>query len=86
MGHPGFSCCGVWAPELTVSVVRVNTGLIACGILVPRSGIKPASPALEGRFLTTGPPGKSFTGIFSLADIEFAFKEFTVLRKTKIHA
>ena len=30
-----------------------------CGILVPRPGIKPKSPALEGGFLTTGPPGKS---------------------------
>ena len=31
----------------------------ACRILVPRPGIEPASPALEGRFLTTGPQGKS---------------------------
>ena len=31
----------------------------ACGILVPRPGIKPESPALEGGFFTTGPPGKS---------------------------
>ena len=31
----------------------------ACGILVPRPGIEPASPALAGGFLTTGPPGKS---------------------------
>ena len=31
----------------------------ACGILVPRPGIEPVSPALEGGFLTTGPPGKS---------------------------
>ena len=30
-----------------------------CRILVPLPGIKPVSPALEGRFLTTGPPGKS---------------------------
>ena len=30
-----------------------------CGILVPQPGIKPASPELEGRFLTTGPQGKS---------------------------
>ena len=33
---------------------------MAGGILVPRLGIKPMSPALEGRFLTTGPPGTSF--------------------------
>ena len=31
----------------------------ACGILVPRPGIEPTSPALEGRFFTTGPAGKS---------------------------
>ena len=30
----------------------------ACGILVPRPRIEPASPALEGGFLPTGPPGK----------------------------
>ena len=31
----------------------------ACPILVPRPGIEPASPALEGGFFTTAPPGKS---------------------------
>ena len=30
----------------------------ACVILVPQPVIKPTSPALEGRFLTTGPSGK----------------------------
>ena len=32
----------------------------ACGILVPWSGIEPASSALEVRFSTTGPPGMSW--------------------------
>ena len=32
---------------------------LAYGILIPRPGIEPVSPVLEGRFLTTGPPGKS---------------------------
>ena len=32
--------------------------LTACGILVSPPGIEPASPALEGRFLTMGPLGK----------------------------
>ena len=31
----------------------------ACGILTPQSGTEPASPALEGEVLTTGPPGRS---------------------------
>ena len=33
----------------------------AHGVLVPRPGIDPESPALQGGFLTTGPPGKSLT-------------------------
>ena len=44
---------------------------MTCGILVPWLGIEPLSPALEGRFLTTGPPGKSQEvtfGIFNLLD------------------
>ena len=28
----------------------------ACGILVPRPGIRPAPPVLAGEVLTTGPP------------------------------
>ena len=36
----------------------------ACGILVLQPGIEPMSPALEGRFLTTGPPGKSPSFLF----------------------
>ena len=57
--------CGVWDPLLwdagfsPVAAHRLSCST-ACGILVPRPGIKPASHALEGRFLTTGPPGKSF--------------------------
>ena len=31
----------------------------ACGILVPRPGLEPVSPALQGGFVTTGPPVKS---------------------------
>ena len=34
----------------------------ACEVLVPQPRIKPTSPALKGRFLTTGPPGK-FLGL-----------------------
>ena len=31
----------------------------ACGILAPQPGTEPTTPALEGKVLTTGPPGKS---------------------------
>ena len=37
-------------------------GLKACGILVPQRVIKLATPRLEGKVLTTGPPGKSLLG------------------------
>ena len=40
----GLSSCSMW---------------MACEILVPCPGIKPASPALQGRFLTIGPPERS---------------------------
>ena len=38
---------------------------MACGILVPRPGIKPTSPALQGGFLTSGPPGKALCVVLS---------------------
>ena len=52
----GLYSCGTWALRLRC------TGLIcpmAYGILVPPPGIGPTSLALEGKFLTSGPPGKS---------------------------
>ena len=56
-----LSSCGAQAPGRVGSVVVAHRLSCpgACGILVPRPGIEPASPALEGGFFTTGPPGKS---------------------------
>ena len=56
----GFSSFGAWA-LMCVGPLVVAHGFSchsACRILVFR-GIEPASPALEGRFLTTGWWGKS---------------------------
>ena len=50
------------------SFVAVLSCSVACGIFVPPPGIEPMSPALKGRFLTTGPPGKSL-----LVDFFFFF-------------
>ena len=36
-------------------------GQEARGLLAPRSGIKPAPPALEGKVLTAGSPGMALT-------------------------
>ena len=60
---------GLCSLRHTGSLVEVS-GLscpAACGILVPRPGMEPASPALEGRFLTTEPPGKSLL-YFKISD------------------
>ena len=45
----------MWAQELWPRGLVV----LKYEILVPQPGIKPKSPELQGRFLTTGPPGKS---------------------------
>ena len=47
----GLSCTGFSLAEAL--------GLVGPGILVPRPGMEPTSPALGGGFLTPGPPGKS---------------------------
>ena len=70
---PGLSC-GMQALSLrcvgsVVAALRLSCPA-ACGILVPRPRIKPTSPALEGRFFSTGPPGKSL----GLGFVFFTFK------------
>ena len=55
MAH-GIFCCGARA---SLVVVRGLSCPTACGTLVSQPGIEPTSPALEGGFSTTGPPGKS---------------------------
>ena len=55
----GFSCSRLALCFDTLASLAAALGLScpgACGILVPHSGIEPTSTALEGRFLTTGPP------------------------------
>ena len=65
-----FYLCGMvglsWGPqELLLSWMNslvVVCGLscsVACGILVPGPEMEPVSPALQGRFVATRPPGKS---------------------------
>ena len=56
----------------TGSVVAVS-GLncfVACEILVPQPGVKPTYPALQGGFLTAGPPGKSLEREFKITMID----------------
>ena len=58
----GIFCWGTWILSLWCRLSNCELGLtchIVYGILFPRPGIVPMSPALQVRFLTTGPPGKS---------------------------
>ena len=57
----GLSKCGAWALEHSGSLTAGHRLSCpeACGILVPQPGIQPTSPALQGRFLTSGPPVNS---------------------------
>ena len=55
----GLSGCGPHSERVGSAVAVGNLSCSAGhGILVPLPGIEPESPALQGRFLTTGPPGK----------------------------
>ena len=51
--HVGFSSCA--QDQLPCSTWKL-----------PRPEIKPVSPVLAGRFLTTGPPGKSRTSVLNV--------------------
>ena len=72
VGLCGVFCCGAWPPELVDSVVAAHG--LSCSearrILVSWPGIEPASPALQGRFVATGPPG-SPSGIVGRACLSF---------------
>ena len=61
----GFSCCGAWALEPFGFSSWDRWAYLLHGMCnLPRPGTEPASPALAGRFLTTGPPGKSLCSDF----------------------
>ena len=49
----------------SLAVVNRLSYSYTCGILVPQPGIEPVSPAFQGGFLSTGPPGKSLIHLFS---------------------
>ena len=54
-----FSCCRAWAlRQLGFSSCGVLAYLLRSMCYVPGPGIESVSPALQGRFLSTGPPRK----------------------------
>ena len=56
--HTGFSSCGLQALDCGFSNHGIWAYLPQGMWNLPRSGIKSMFPALAGRFLTNGPPGK----------------------------
>jgi len=56
---------------------------MAHGMFVPRKGIKPKSPALEGGFFTTGPPGKYQKNMFYESWVWAVFLTFRQHSKSK---
>ena len=72
-GRVGSVIHGMWAVLLRrASSVVAAHGLscpVACGLPVPQLGMEPTSPALEGRFLTTGLPGKSHKSILKQENV-----------------
>ena len=90
--YGGFSCCAVWALGMRASVVVAHE-LSSCGAWaqllrgmwdLPGPGLKPMSPALAGRFLSTAPPGKSlvfyFKALIKFLQLSFCFDQ-RLLRK-----
>ena len=63
-----LSSWSVGSRTQTVALVCGLRCLLACGLSPP--GIEPMSPALVGRFLTTGPPGKSWASLLLLSKEE----------------
>ena len=60
-------CCLFWLWCILIVAHRLSYPT-AYGILVPWPGIEPLSPASEGRFLTTGPPGKPHEFVFYVCE------------------
>ena len=61
--HSGFSSCGSQALEHEFNSCATWAQLRCSMWGLPGLGMEPVSPALAGRFLITGPPGKPTTAV-----------------------
>ena len=65
VAHGLLSSCGLGALEHRLSSCDAQV-LLPCSMWnLPGPGLEPVFPALAGRFLTTGPPGKSKHLVFN---------------------
>ena len=62
----GLSSCGSWALERSFSCCGSWSQLLHGTWDLPKSGSKPVSPALAGRFFTTELPGKPLCSLFNV--------------------
>ena len=75
----GFSSCGSWALERRLSSCGARAQLL-CGMWDhPGPALKPVSPALAGRFLTTAPPGKPMDNFYLYFKIHIRKKKKTLM-------
>ena len=75
----------VGVPGLSVVVLGRLSCSMSGGILAPRPGTDPVSPALQGGFLTTGPLGKSLSLVkLNLGTHRLVFKALKKLLTGKI--
>ena len=79
-------CTGTWTPEHTGSTAAAHelSSFTTCVFSVPRPGIEPTFPALQGRFLTTGPPRKSLSCFFLNRTLFWFFHLLTIIHKSQI--
>ena len=66
LAHAGFSICGSPALELRLSSGGAQAQLPHGTWDLPRSGIELVFPAMQGKLLTPGPPGKPHPSGFNL--------------------
>ena len=76
--HYGTQILYLRCKDSVVAAHRLSCS-VACGILVPWPGIEPMSFALQGRFLTTGPSGKSLVGTLKGLLWAFYTKQLSIL-------
>ena len=66
-----FAAPGLQSTWALVVVARRLSCPKAYGTFIPQPGIEPISPTLQGRFITTGPPGKYHGGILNELPVVF---------------
>ena len=69
----GFSSCGLQALEHRLNSCGARALLLRGMWDLPAPRIKPVSPALAGRFLSTGPPGKPYRALIIDKPASMAF-------------